>query len=113
MAQTNDLSPPIDAGVEQETVGFDFGLVLGQGVTVSAPTVTCAVYSGTDATPAARLLSVPTIVPSKGTAAPAAQVNMLVGTMLDGVIYRLTCSVSTSDGQTLVLFTHLACAAPD
>ena len=47
MAIANDLYPPIDAAVELETIGFDFGPALNAGVTVTAIlSVTCAVHPG-------------------------------------------------------------------
>lgn len=112
MSQTQDLSPPIDAVVEQEIVGFDFGPVLAAGVGITSVVgVTCAVYRGADTNPAARLLGAAQVAPSQATGAPNAQVNQLVGTMLAGATYRLQCTVTTGDGQTLDLWTHLACVA--
>jgi hypothetical protein len=113
MAQAKDLMPPIDAG-EEETVGFDFGPILSSGVTITGtPTVTCAAYRGSDAAASSRFVGSAEIVASSKTGAPSAQVNQLVGTMVGGVTYRLQCVVDTSDGQTLSLWAHLACIAPD
>ena len=116
MAQSaNDLSPPIDAGVEKETVGFDFGPALAPGVTIvanPAPVLGCSVYSGSDNAAASRILSSPMIVASARTGAAQAQVNALFGTMVANVVYRLSCAVVTSDGQTLNLWTHWSAQNP-
>jgi hypothetical protein len=112
MAQTADLFPPIDATVEQETIGFDFGPALKAGVTItSVATITCAVHSGTDATPSARLVGGSSIVASQATGAPSAAVAQNIGNMLAGVTYVLQCVVNTSDGQKLSLWSRLPCVA--
>jgi hypothetical protein len=114
MSQARDLSPPMDAAIEQEIVGFDFGPALAAGVTITGVAdLACAVYQGADDSPASRLLGAPQIVASSATGAASAQVNQLFGTMVAGTTYRLQCLVTTSDGQTLSLWTHVASSAPN
>jgi hypothetical protein len=112
MSQTNALSPDIDATVEFETVTFDYGLILASGATVTAATVTCSVVDGTDPTPSARVVGSSANTTSLETGAPNATVSQLVGGMVAGVTYRLQCVATTSDGQSLSLWTHLTCQAP-
>lgn len=114
MAQTNNLIPPIDEIVEEETVTFDYGILLAAGVVLTgAPTLTCDVYSGTDPAPSSRLLGAAAFVASPNSGASNAAVAQLVGTMVAGVTYRLQCVCATSDGQNLSLWNHLSCQAPD
>jgi len=85
---------------ETRTYTFDFGNYLLSGVTLSGPVCTAAVYSGTDATPSAII---------SGSASASGQVvsqKLTAGTV--GVIYEVTCTVATSDSQTLVLVGYLA-----
>jgi hypothetical protein len=112
MSQTNDLSPDIDATVEFETVTFDYGLTLALGATVASANVTRSVVSGTDATPTQRVVGSPSITTSLQIGAPNAAVSQLGGRMVAGVTYRLQCVATTSDGQSLSLWTHLTCQAP-
>jgi hypothetical protein len=74
---------------------FDFISRLAVGETISTATVTAVVYSGVDSTPSALI--------SGSAAISGTQVTQLtVGGVL-GVVYLLTCSVTTSGSQTLVL----------
>lgn len=109
MAGTNILEPAIEPVTEVENVEFDYGQVIADGVTILSAVLTCSVYSGTDATPAARLISYPVIGVSTRTGKPSAAVLQTVGTMLDGVTYKLLCAAVCSDGQTKVLETLLPC----
>lgn len=81
-------------------VPFDFASRLGVGVTISTQAVACAVYSGVDASPSSMIsgsaTASGTIVTQKVTA----------GTV--GVMYQLACTITTSDGQTLVMTAFLA-----
>lgn len=114
MSSTNNLTPPIDATVEQETVTFDYGGILKPGITLTGtPTITCDVYGGTDPTPDARIIGPWRIGDSPNTGAPNAAIYQVFGQMLAGVTYRLQCVCTTSDGQTLSLWTHLGCDQPD
>lgn len=114
MSQTNNLTPPIDASVEEETVTFDYGVAIKPGVTLTGtPTITCEVYGGTDPDPASRIIGPWTMGASPNTGAPDAAIYQVFGQMLAGATYRLQCVCTTSDGQTLSLWTHLGCEQPD
>ena len=113
MAQTADLTPPIDATLELETIGFDFGLALAATTTIaSVQSLTCAVHKGTDASPSSRLIGGTTIVPSKSTGLVAQAVAQNIGNAIAGVTYLLQCVVNTSDGQKLSLWARIACVLP-
>lgn len=113
MARTNDLTPPIDTTVELLTIGFDFGPVLGVGETIaSIASLTCSVYSGTDASPSSRLIGGSSIVASKATGAASSGIAQQVGSMLAGVTYLLQCVVLTTGGNRPSLWTHLSCVQP-
>lgn len=110
MADVGALDPPIDADVEFETVGFDYGFVVAEGETIVAvEEVVCVVLVGTDATPAARLIGSAQIAASRSTGAPAAMVLQLIGGMLTGVTYGLQCVARTSDGQKLSIRCQAQC----
>ena len=92
------------------TIGFDFGLVLGQYETiVSVASLACAAYSGIDPAPNSRLIGSPQIIISQKTQALASAVAQRVGGMLAGVTYRLQCVVQTSLGNYPSLWTQFAC----
>lgn len=115
MAQAADLSPPIDSTIEEENVTFDFGPALGQGVSISSVNeITCIQSSGTgsDPTPASRIIGSSTIAGSPSTLAPNAAVIQKFGTMIGDCVYTLQCVVNTSDGQQLSLWTRLECVTP-
>jgi hypothetical protein len=114
VSQTNQLTPPIDADVEAETVTFDYGLILAAGVTVtSIASLKCEVVSGTDPTPTARLLGGATIGTSPNSGGANQATFQLVGTMLGGVTYRLQCVANCSDGQIISLWNHITCQTPN
>lgn len=76
-------------------VQFDWISQLDEGETISGYTVTCAVLSGTDAAPEDVLSGSPTIE------APVITQVVTGGTV--GVIYLLTCTVTTSLGATKIM----------
>lgn len=78
---------------ETVTVTFNFTSQLAAGVTLSTQVVSAAVYSGTDASPSAII--------SGAATASGAVVSQKITAGTVGVIYELTCTVTTSDGQTL------------
>jgi hypothetical protein len=45
-------------------------------------------------------------------ATPTGAANAAVSQLVGGVTYRLQCVATTSDGQSLSLWTHLTCQAP-
>lgn len=113
MYATNDLSPPIAASVEKDTVTFDFGPRLAASVTItSVVSVTCSVHAGVDPTPSARLIGTPQIGASPQTGAASQAVLQQVGTMVGGATYLLQCVVQTSDGNQPSIETHLPCVTP-
>ena len=72
---------------------FNFAAQLAIGETISTATVTSAVYSGTDAAPSA-------VISGAATISGVTVVQLLTGG-IEGNVYLLTCSVSTSAGQVL------------
>lgn len=93
-----ELSPKLVS--ETETATFDFSSRLLPGVTISTQVCTAAVYSGTDATPSAIISGAATL--------SGAIVSQKITAGTEGVIYEVTCTVTTSDGQTLILVGYLA-----
>jgi len=96
------LRASIPAKLVGETVleTFDFLSQLALGETLSTATVTAAVYSGTDASPSAIVSGSATISGTK--------VTQLITAGTLGVVYLLTCTVTTSLSQTLLLEAFLA-----
>lgn len=98
MADRQEL-PPKYAG-ETINVMFYFAGLLAASETISTQTVTAAVYSGTDASPSA-------IINGSATASGTIVTQSITaGTV--GVIYTLTCTITTSASQTLLLTAYLA-----
>lgn len=73
---------------------FDFTSTLDAGDSVTAATVTAAVYSGTDASPSSLISGAVTL------ASPLVYQKIVGG--LAGVIYNLTCTATTANGFTRV-----------
>lgn len=103
MSTRADLAPKLVG--ETKAYTFDFSSQLGVGVTLSSPTVTATVYSGTDSSPSS-------IVSGSASAAGAVVTQKITAGTL-GVIYELLCQVTTSDGQTLQLVGLLAIIADE
>lgn len=78
---------------QTQTVWFDFTGDLASGETLSSPTVSASVYSGTDANPSAILIGSPSI--------SGARVSQKIAGGTAGVIYQVVCTASTSAGQTV------------
>lgn len=98
MSARVDLPPKLVG--ETETYEFDFSSRLASGETISTQVVTAAVYSGTDATPA-------NIISGLASASGAiVSQKITAGTV--GVIYELTCTITTSANQTLLLTGYIA-----
>lgn len=87
-----------------QTYTFDFTSLLASGETISTQVCTAAVYSGTDASPSAII--------SGSASASGAVVSQKITAGTEGVIYKVTCTITTSAGQTLVLVGYLA-VTPD
>lgn len=81
-------------------VVFDFTSALGAGVTLSSPTVSAVVWTGVDPSPGGLI--------SGSAAVSGATVTQLLVGGVAGVIYKLTCTVGTSDGQSLVMYGYVA-----
>lgn len=81
-------------------VSFDFLSQLDSGETISGATVTATVFSGTDASPGA-------IVSGAATVAGTVVSQKIVDGAI-GVIYTLSCAVSTSLGASKVIQGYLA-----
>lgn len=79
---------------------FDFASVLDVGETVSSAVVTSTVYSGTDASPSSMI--------SGSASASGTTVTQLITGGVEGVMYYLTCTITTSNGQTLIMTGFLA-----
>ncbi len=88
-----------DSGERLKLV-FDFTSELASGETLSTATVASGVYSGADANPAAMI--------SEAASISGPQVTQFVIGGVAGVVYLLTCTVTTSAGQTLKGFGLLA-----
>lgn len=83
---------------ETAIVQFDFTSRLGSA-TISTQSVAATVYSGTDASPSSII--------SGSASASGAVVSQKITAGVAGVIYELACTITTSDGQTLMLVGYL------
>lgn len=97
------LEPKYAAEVKKQV--FDFASVLAVGETISTQTVTAAVYSGTDASPSALI--------SGSATASGTKVTQTITGGLAGVVYTITCSITTSLSQTLRLMGYLTILPTD
>ena len=93
---------------ELRSFSIDFSAQLASGETISAATAVVSAYLGSD--PNAAALAVGATTYASGI------VSQFVGhngayDFVAGVIYRLTITATTSAGQKLVNWAHLACAA--
>lgn len=87
--------PPILKG-EEQTVAFDFTSRLAVGETISTQVVAATVFSGTDASPSSLI--------SGSASASGARVTQLIDAStggVEGVVYELAATITTSAGQTL------------
>jgi hypothetical protein len=106
---SEDFSPPIDPG-ETKNVSFDFtqGLstsALAVGETIVSVTFQMNLVSGIDPSPSSRLLG-SGVVQSGGLI-----VTQKIGTCQPGATYELVASATTSAGQVLTPYSHIACRA--
>lgn len=74
---------------------FDFVSRLAVSETISTAAVTATVHSGTDASPSSLISGSASISGTK--------VTQTLTAGIEGVTYLLTCTVTTSAGQTLIL----------
>lgn len=96
----NRVELPNKIAAEVKNVTFDFTSLLASGETISTQVVTAAVYSGTDAAPSAII--------SGAASASGSVVTQKITGGTTGVIYELTCTITTSLGETLILVGLLA-----
>lgn len=81
-------------------IAFDYISQLTSGETISGSSVTCSVFSGTDANPSALISGVTSVAGSI--------VTQKIVDGLTGVIYLLTCSATTSLGNVKFIQAYLA-----
>lgn len=86
---------------ESEVFAFDFRRDLAPGEALTAVQFQLSVIDGTDATVASRLIG-PAIV--SGT-----QARQRIGTLVDGVTYKVQAIVSTTQGNTKSLWGRVTC----
>ena len=98
MSNRQDFAPKL-VGATRAVV-FEFLGELVAGETLSTATVTAAVYCGTDASPSSLI--------SGSASASGTQVSQKLTGGVEGVIYKLTCTITTSAGNTLVKTGFLA-----
>ncbi len=78
---------------------FDFSKFLAVGVTISTNSTVSSLYSGTDASPTALVSGSATVT--------GGEVAQLIIAGVAGNVYLLTCTITTSDTQTLILAGYL------
>lgn len=89
---------------ETKTITFDFTSDLASGETISTKTCVATVYSGTDASPSSLI---------NGAASNSgAIVSQSITAGTAGVIYLVTCTITTSASQTLIKETLIAVIVP-
>ena len=77
---------------ELKPITFDFSDLLAVGETISTQVVAATVYSGTDASPSS-------LISGSATASGAVVTQKVTAGTL-GVIYELTCTITTSNSNT-------------
>ena len=102
MSSRQEFMPKLVSSTHR--VVFEFVGELLPSETISTQAVTASVYSGTDASPSSLI--------SGAASASGSQVTQLLTGGVEGVVYKLTCTVTTSEGQTLVKTGFLA-VVPD
>jgi hypothetical protein len=89
---------------ENEQFTFDYSTVLTSPETINSATCTVEVVSGTDSNPSAILVGTPVI--------NGFQVAQRIYNGLDGVIYRLKMTATTSLGNVYVIIADLQVLSP-
>ena len=95
---SRDIWPPKQAGATKN-YPFDFISDLAVGETISGATVTATLWTGTDPTPSGIISGAASISGSV--------VTQKLTAGLAGNIYAVTCTATTSAGQTLVRSAYL------
>lgn len=85
---------------ESEPYGFDFVNDFQSGETISTATWTITVRSGTDPSPSSKLIGSPAITGDTTT-------YQRVAGLLPNVVYVLKCLVTTNQGNSRALHTHV------
>lgn len=93
MSTLTEFSPKLDSATS--FLDFDFISMLESGETIVGAAVTASVFSGTDANPE-------NIVSGAETVSGSVVTQKIIGGEV-GVIYRLTCSVTTSLGNVKIM----------
>lgn len=106
---------PADVG-ESEFYGVDFVYdlaALAPNEQLVSATFNLTVFSGVDASPAARLDGAPVVMinPANGTGLVTMAVQRLTGLLL-GVVYSLQAVAVTTNGNTISLWSRVAVGAP-
>ena len=91
-------------GADVELYQLSYAQILRPSETVVSATWDIVVLNGTDVDPLSRMVGVPSINGST--------VSQMVGPLLEGVTYEMTCKAVTSLAQTLALTSRVECAAP-
>lgn len=89
---------------ESEMYTFNFSNDLGESETITGATWSIKIVDGEDAAFASRLISSPENDNTK--------TSQRVAGLLPGVQYMLQAVVTTSDGNTLSLWSHVQCDTP-
>ncbi len=102
---TSIITPLLLTG-ETYPVEFNFGVQLAVGETISGATCTAIVFAGTDNTPSTILSGLPSI------ATPLVTQNITSNANSEGVIYEVTCVVTTSATHVFSQSTKIAFVTP-
>jgi len=94
------IIPSIQLG-EIRTTTFDFKSQMAVGETISTQVCTAAVFSGNDGAPSA-------VVSGAATASGSVVSQKLLGNV-EGTVYNVQCTITTSTGQTLKMGGYLSC----
>lgn len=100
---SGNVTFPSKLAAETAALAFDFASLLASGETISTQSVAAATYSGTDASPSS-------IISGSATASGSV-VSQKVTAGTVGVIYLLTCTITTSASQVLNMVGYLAVPA--
>ena len=87
---------PLKPQSETSKVTFDFISKLAIGETISTATTTAAVWSGAD--------SVPSSLISGAASISGTKVSQMLTGGVAGTVYKLSCTITTSSGQTLTIW---------
>ncbi len=91
---------------ETYPVEFNFGVQLAVGETISGATCTAIVFAGTDNTPSTILSGIPAI------STPTVTQSVTSNASSEGVIYEVTCVVTTSATHVFSQSSKIAFASP-